>query len=380
MPSQTKSWRLRARAERCVEVDGLLACLLSFQTIARRLDCFLFWIIVRLKEPVNMKHELPSLGKSLSLVTVLSVTLLFAMPGVVIGQHSVQSDAPVLTQTELESLLAKARAHIEQYPSSFKDLAAEETKTVEIYEKPGKLSGRRQIASDLVIYQSQQDPSAMAEYRNVREVDGILVAGREKRVVKLFERLAKATSVGKELDRINREGSRYDFGWMFAGFTLLKGLPLQKNFHEFFKFEVAGREQSNGHDVVVLRFQQNEQSPDLSGGGRGWLSDFKLTDPRYRGRLWLDASIGQLWREEVELVMRSPKMPDPLVVTRFEFQYAPSEYEVWVPQRMVFNVFSPVKMSAGTAPEMYLRARTVAEYSRFKRFDVQVQEGRASPN
>jgi hypothetical protein len=96
--------------------------------------------------------------------------------------------------------------------------------------------------------------------------------------------------------------------------------------------------------------------------------------------LWLDVRTGQLWREEVALTMRSPVAPDPLVVSRFEFQYVSSSYEVWVPQRMVFSVFSPVKLGAGRAPEIYLRARTILEYSSFKRFDVTVKEGGASPN
>jgi hypothetical protein len=101
-------------------------------------------------------------------------------------------------------LLTRARAHLEGYTARFKNLAAEETKTAEVYDQPGKLSGRRRIVSDLIVYQSQRDPAALAEYRNVREVDGVPVSGREQRVVKLFERLAKADSVGKELDRINR--------------------------------------------------------------------------------------------------------------------------------------------------------------------------------
>jgi len=289
------------------------------------------------------------------------------------------SDISITTQTELEALLTNARDNIASYHTVFKDLAAEETKTVEIYEKPGALSGKRRIVSDFIVYQSQRDPAAMTEYRNVREVEGVAVSRRDERAIKLFERLAKADSIIKELNRIHREGSRYDFGWKYEGFTLLRGLPLQKDIETSFNFEVEGREQINGHDVIVVRFRPTPQSPNPRVSV-DWLSDFKLSDPRYMGRLWVDAQTAHLWREEVELVMRSSTAPDPLVVSRFEFQYAPSSFEVWVPERMVFSVFSPVKLIAGKAPEMYLRGRTINEYTSFKRFDVKVQEKGVPPN
>src|SRR5262245_16792569 len=252
------------------------------------------------------------------LVPVLGAFLLLPL-------HSIHSTGELLSnnsiidQTEQEALLTTARANIANYPAVFRDLAAEETKTVEIYEKPGALSGKRRIVSDFIVYQSQRDPAVMTEYRNVREVDGIAVSGRDERAIKLFERLAKADSITKELNRIHREGSRYDFGWKYEGFTLLRGLPLQKDLHTSFNFEVEGREQSNGRDVIVVRFRPTPQSPNPRVSV-DWLSDFKLSDPRYRGRLWLDIQTGQLCREEVELVMRSSTAPDPLVVSRFEFQ------------------------------------------------------------
>ena len=60
------------------------------------------------------------------------------------------------------------------------------------------LKRRREVVSDLIIYQSQIDSSAVAEYRNVRMVDSKKVAGRDRRVQQLFGRLAKADSRKKE--------------------------------------------------------------------------------------------------------------------------------------------------------------------------------------
>jgi hypothetical protein len=323
-----------------------------------------------------MKHMLPLFYRLLILVLSAFV---FLPPHSLRATEGQLSDTSITTQTELEALLTTARANIASYHTVFKDLASEETKTVEIYEKPGALSGKRRIVSDFIVYQSQRDPAVMTEYRNVREVDGVAVSRRDERAIKLFERLTKADSILKELNRIHREGSRYDFGWKYEGFTLLRGLPLQKDLHTSFNFEVEGREQINGRDVIVVRFRPTPQSPNPRVSV-DWLSDFKLSDPRYRGRLWLDVQTAQLWREEVELVMRSSTAPDPLVVSRFEFQYAPSSFEVWVPERMVFSVFSPVKLIAGKVPDMYLRGRTINEYSSFKRFDVKAEEKVVSPH
>jgi hypothetical protein len=323
-----------------------------------------------------MEQTLPLFYRLLILILIAFVYL---PPHSIRATAGQLSDNFIITQTDLEALLTTARANISSFPTVFKDLAAEETKTVEIYEKPGALSGKRRIVSDFIVYQSQRDPAVMTEYRNVREVDGVAVSRRDERAIKLFERLAKADSIIKELNRIHREGSRYDFGWKYEGFTLLRGMPLQKELHTSFNFDVEGREQINGRDVIVVRFRPAPQSPNPKVSV-DWLSDFKLSDPRYRGRLWLDVQTAQLWREEVELVMRSSTAPDPLVVSRFEFHYAPSSFEVWVPERMAFSVYSPVKMIAGKAPEMYLRGRTINEYSSFKRFDVKMQEKSVSPH
>jgi hypothetical protein len=176
------------------------------------------------------------------------------------------------------------------------------------------------------------------------------VPGREKRATRLFERLSKADSVAKELERINREGSRYDFGWKYEGFTLQRALPLQATVHSLFNFEMEGREKINGRDVMVIRFSAKPGSATLRASV-DWLSDFKLVDPRYRGRLWLDVQTAQLWREEVELTMRS-----------------------WLPERLVFSALAPIKNNPGAVPETYLRARTTSEYRSFKKFDVFVNE------
>ena len=100
----------------------------------------------------------------------------------------------------------------------------------------------------------------MVEYRDVKSVDGVAIKKREARLVNLLNKSAKADSVKKELDRINRESRRYDLRYSFYGMTLYQGLPLDEKVREAFQFKLAGREQVNGHDAIVVEYQQVSQT------------------------------------------------------------------------------------------------------------------------
>ena len=46
--------------------------------------------------------------------------------------------------------------------------------------------------------------------------------------------------------------------------SLNQGLPLDENARESFQFTLAGREQVNGHDAIVVEYQQVSQIPDMT--------------------------------------------------------------------------------------------------------------------
>ena len=288
---------------------------------------------------------------------------------------------PVHPQTgpaELNEFIRQAGLRVSEYRARFKDLTADEEQAVEEYDGEGRIKKRRQITSELVIYQSQLDTSVTAEYRNVRVVDGKAVAKREERLVNLFQRLAKADSVKKELDRINRENQRYDLRYSSHGLTLYQGLPLEEKTRAYFQFTPAGREQINGRDVLVLQYQQAAQIPgftfDLS-----LPSVLKGAEPLFRGRLWLDAETAQLWREERELTLRHPSLVRPLVFMRFEFDYAASNFGVLTPRRIVFSTYTRGQMGADKHPELLLGGKVVFEYGGFRRFDVTSPDASLNP-
>jgi hypothetical protein len=269
----------------------------------------------------------------------------------------------------LEELVPMARLRVSEYKAKFKDLAADEEQQVEEYDSEGKLKQQRRIVSDLIIYQSQLDASVTIEYRNVRAVDGVPVAKRDERLVNLFERLAKAGSVKKELDRINRESRRYDLGHSAYGMTLNQGLPLDESVRESFQFKLAGREQVNGHDAIVLEYQQVSQTPYI----RIKLSlppVLKGAEALYRGRLWLDAETAQLRREEREITLRLPSLSHPLIWTRYDLDYDDSRFGLLTPQRIVISIYSRGRTGADKVPELLLGGKVTFAYGAFIRFEV----------
>jgi hypothetical protein len=293
------------------------------------------------------------------------VLLSFIGPG---SSFSQQPSPPSPDAAQTAELIRKASLRRAEYKEMFKDLTAEEMQRVEEYGDEG-LKRRREIVSDLIIYQSQLDNSFMAEYRNVRAVDGKAVAGRDRRVEQLFGRLAKADSARKELERINRESKRYDLNFSSSGLTLHQGLPLEERVSPYYRFTVNGREQIDGHDTIVVEYQQVVQDPEQQTK-LSLPEKLKGTEALYRGRLWLDRDTARLRREERELTLKHPLLPAPLTMWRFEFSYRDSRFGILTPTRIVFSAYSRGRGGAGGELELLLGGRVTFEYGEFQRFGV----------
>ena len=311
----------------------------------------------------------------LSRILYLLVLLSLANAGPSFGQ---QPAHPHPSSAKLEELIRQARLGVSDYKAKFKDLTADEEQKAEEYNGEGKLKRQRRIVSELVIYQSQLDTSMTAEYRYVRVVDGVAVAKREERLMNLFNRLAKADSVKKELDRIGRESRRYDHRYSIYGLTLNQGLLLDANLRSSFHYTEAGRERVNGREVVVLQYQQVAQSPQLTTK-ISLPSELKGAEPLYRGRLWVDAETAQIWREERELTLRHGSSKRPLLYMRFEFEYVGSSFGLLTPRRVVWSTYDRGRTGADKQPELLLGGKVVFEYGGFRRFDVTSPDASLNP-
>lgn len=312
------------------------------------------------------------LRRILYLLVLLSLT----NAGTSFGQQPTQTQPD---SAELEELIRRASLGVGEYKARFRDLTADEDQKVEEYDTEGKIKRQRRVVSELLIYQSQLDTSVAAEYRNVREVDGVAIKKREEKLVNLFKGLAKADSVKKELDRIERESRRYDDRYSTYGLTLHQGELLSEKVRAVIQFTIAGRERVNGRELIVLQYQQVAQSPHLSVEFTSLPPALKGAEPLYRGRLWLDAETAQIRREEREVTLRHSSWSRPLVLWRLEFEYVDSGYGILTPRRIVWSAYGRGRTGADNQPELLLTGKVVFEYGGFRRFDVNSPDATLNP-
>jgi hypothetical protein len=302
----------------------------------------------------------------------LLVALSFLAPGSSFGRQTAPPSSDAAATAEL---ISRAGVRTREYKERFKDLTTEETQRVEEFGSEG-LKRRREVVSDLIIYQSQLDGSSMFEYRNVRLVDGKEVAGRDRRVEQLFGRLAKADSRKKELERIRRESRRYDLNYSVYGLTLDQGWPLDERLSQSFRFTVTGGERIDGHEVIVVRYEQLTQNPELNTKLTSLPERLKGAEPLYRGRLWLDRETARLRREERELTIKHASLPTPLTLMKYEFSYANSRFDILTPTRIIISTYNRGRDLAGGGAELSLGGRVVFDYGEFRRFGVEAPDSR----
>jgi hypothetical protein len=303
----------------------------------------------------------------LGLVLALAWRPVGARPHALVASGGVQSDIP------LEQLLARYFAATDEYEQAFRNLVAEETKTIEVYRASGEIEKRREIVSELLVYRSTRPGTdATVEYRDVRSVDGKAVKQRGERALKLLMNAARAGSLDKELEAIDRETSKYEFHRNVRGMSIYQR-DLPKAWLAAFQVDQVGREQIAGRDVAVIDFRQTTVVPALASS---LLLPREFGNPPelVRGRLWLDAETGQPWRIVWELVVRHPASPDPLAIVRRESTYVRSRLGPLVPERIVFDWLMRFSHPKNGPPSFGLSERTTFSYGAFRRFDVATSE------
>lgn len=297
------------------------------------------------------------------------VLILMTTSFVTFAQSQSQPLQQVNKTLEISDFLERAAAQADKYGDSFKDLFAEEQKSIEIFDKNGKLKTQRLVVSDFVLYESQVEQGNATEYRNVREVDGKAVSNRDKRATALFERIGKAKSTSDELKRIDDEGTKYDKDFRVTGLIFFTQTLLSREARDAFRFEQTGRETINGRETVILSFQQLKSTPKIT-------FDFdaprklQSSEPLARGKVWLDAETAGVWREEHEVFVNSPLASSPLKIIAQKFEFARSEFEILLPQKFTIEFFNPRENKAAKNYETTISSRLIQTYNSFKRFSV----------
>ena len=316
-----------------------------------------------------------TMRRSHSQLLAVFVVAVFAVlePRAAVGQNP----NPSFQDMRLAMFVDNASARASEYFSFFKDLTAEELKTVEVFREGGEVSKRRIIVSDLIVYKSLLDNGSIAEYRDVKSVDAAPIAGREQRVQELFSRQSRLKSVRDELKRINAEGSRYDLDYTVSGLTMSQGLPLQPWARALFSFQESGAESLDGRATVILSYQQVAPNSRF-GFSLSLPSELHAGEPLFRGWLWIDPLTSRLVREVREVTVLPAGTNSPVVVQRLEFRYEPSRFDLLLPRRIVFSSFGHFSRQ-GDIVTSSVKYRLTFAYGEFRRFtatsdDVQLAD------
>ena len=290
---------------------------------------------------------------------------------------------PAPTPVNLETILTEAEEQTANYRETFRDLLATETKTFERYDKKGELKERTVIESNFLVYQSSKDGSSASELRNIIKKDDKLVPDSQARADRFLAELAKTTTLEKELERIQQEGSRYDKTLEISGFTLYEGIALSSNLRSVFDFKLLGSENYQGNEVYVLSYQQTKKTPlitvnEKASNNKDIRAEFdadipsalKNNDIFLSGKLWIDKQTFQIWREERRLIVQTPI---PLVALETILEYNQSEFGILVPKKITFVENGIKKNSKGDQYTTVKNSSVNFDYSKFKKTNVEVQ-------
>jgi hypothetical protein len=297
--------------------------------------------------------------------------------------YAARAQNPAIPAAPLETVLTEAQKQTDNYRETFRNLLADETKIFEDFDKNGASDSRTTVRSNFLVYQSGKNASVTTEMRNVTEVNGKPVGDSQKRAGEFLSELEKEKTLEKELQRIQKESSRYDKTWEVYGLTLNQAVALAPNLRPFFDFKMLGTESYQGTEVYVVSYQQTKKSPynTLNGkdsNGAELTLNFRLDVPGelkkndnfLRGKLWIDAKTYQIWREERELTIQSG---EPLVLLSNVFEYQASDYGILVPKIIALTVFNIKKEKGGDRFVSVKDASINFEYSKFRQTNVEVR-------
>lgn len=250
---------------------------------------------------------------------------------------------------ELEKFLDKAETATKNYLETFKNLSAEETKTNQYFHKDGTLDEKRLIKSQLIIYKSPRN-GKINEFRYVLEYNGKNVARTDEDVAKFFEKLTQADNEVEEFLKIRNESNRFDGNITSWGMTLDEENPFGE-LRPFFAFKIVGREKIEEREAIIIEYTQikatalisaNPTLEELKNGlsGREYSTvlskQFRPTNPRMSGKIWLDAETAQIWRNDLAITLSPSKLSKPVVSVKISYQYQPSEFGILVPKTFRF--------------------------------------------
>ena len=278
-------------------------------------------------------------------------------------------------RADLEAVLDRAGWYLDYFVDEFENVVAEETYTQDSSQLLASFSpvsgGRggavqppspsdmlrarhRDLRSDFLLVKSPET-AALVPFRDVIQVDGVVVRDREARLAKLF--LTSASDTMVQAEHIREEGARYNLGNMRStlGNPVLALGVLQQSYQPRFRFSLGKDDKGFGPGVTVVEYKE-VGSPAMIRGEAG-------RDLPSHGRLWIDTATGRVLKTELQVEQPAVRA---VITTTFQ---AEEKSGIAVPLEMREQYTFP----NGN------RVNTVANYGRFRRFDVNANEDISTP-
>lgn len=296
-------------------------------------------------------------------------------------------------ETTLEDLLKMAEKSSRNYVESFKNLIAEETKTIETFKKDQSLDKRRIIRSNFIVYQLQKGEQ-ISEFRSVLEYNGKSVSQSDADVEKFFQKLANSNNTDEEFRRVKRESARFDGNFVVWGMTLAKDFLLQEKVRKVFDYKIVGKEKFAGRDVCVVEYRQKEYSPYILANptkeesdkdARGFRFDTAISDklrptnPRLNGKMWIDAKNGEIWKNEYQVTIQPLILDKPIVTNESYYEYQPSKFKIAVPKTIVITSYRTFG-EPGKNLIVAKFASTTLNYSKFSELNSEAKDYKIDKN
>lgn len=296
------------------------------------------------------------------------------------------SPTPAPTPFSLETILSEAEKQTVRYKENFNNLLAEEIKTFDDYGKDGSVNKTRRIESNFLVYQSVKNPGLTVEYRNVTKVDNDPVSNVERRAEDFFNDVLKSGSTEKELEKIQKESSRYDKNLDIKGLTLNQSPVLAGHIRPFLDFNIASEETLESREVYVIDYAQKTKSPyivfndDDQKPEKLYLTyfldlpkQFRKNEPFLSGRLWIDKETFQVLGEQRNVLVRPQSGQKPFAVMETSFTYQFSELGVLTPKRITLTDYN-IRTKGGEFT-VTVDNKATFEYTKFTQSDVEVKSG-----
>jgi hypothetical protein len=152
---------------------------------------------------------------------------------------------------------------------------------------------------------------------------------------------------------------------------MLNAAATRRQLRQLFKYEFAGRERPRDQELVLIKFEQTEFKKDHFGFHH--YDKLNVTGPLMRGQYWIDPQTGRLWREHNEIFFRDKAQPRTFKAIDLNYDFTTGEQGIWLPRRVLFQYFDPLKSDNGFPVEMFLSLRITSEYGQFRRFEVKAR-------